>query len=320
MEHIGMNSMFQSLEDTGLKGFLKYTTSVFENVVTEFFLNAKVIAGTIVSVVCNKKLAITEDKVLTNKSVQTYIKKNLEIKPAGESSKHTEDTASNTDGGESQVEQPVEKEKDPCPIPEELVGGAEASGNKQVDDGPGGDERTDSEHDVQRGGDDDPSAKGNETLVVFDKPTPIKEHCQLVLRSVWDVVSERMAIFDAWIHFRKEDASIDSKMHSMESKLHSMNSNIEQLMHTQTFLKLEFGCYKHIIYDKQQQLTTDLDMVRMKLAELVEHLKQVGDAKKGEGREMLERESTLTPVDVLHIRSSLEFLTCFGGPELLVES
>ncbi|KZV22855.1 WPP domain-interacting tail-anchored protein 1-like [Dorcoceras hygrometricum] len=81
--------------------------------------------------------------------------------------------------------------------------------------------------------------------------------------------------------------SIDSKMHFMESKLRSMNSIIEQLMDTQKILKLDFGRYKHIIYDKlagqQQQLTTDLDMVKMQLAELVEHLKRVGDAKKGEG-------------------------------------
>ncbi|KZV51499.1 hypothetical protein F511_35437 [Dorcoceras hygrometricum] len=96
---------------------------------------------------------------------------------------------------------------------------------------------------------------------------------------------------------------------SMESKLRSMNSHIEQLMDTQTFLKLDVGCHKNIIYDKvdklasnvtssqtaletrnirqlagqQHQLTTDLDMVKLQLAELVEHLKRVGDTKKGEG-------------------------------------
>ncbi|KZV29987.1 hypothetical protein F511_19749 [Dorcoceras hygrometricum] len=51
------------------------------------------------------------EKVLTGKSVQTYIKKNLEIKPSGESSKQNEDTASNTEGGESQGAQPVKKSK-----------------------------------------------------------------------------------------------------------------------------------------------------------------------------------------------------------------
>ncbi|KZV56824.1 hypothetical protein F511_25870 [Dorcoceras hygrometricum] len=103
--------------------------------------------------------------------------------------------------------------------------------------------------------------------------------------------------------------STDSKMHSMESKICSINSNIEQPMDTRTSLKLDFGRYKNIFYEKvdklaanvttyqtvletslirhlavqQYQLTTDLDMVKLQLAELVEHLKRIGDAKKGEG-------------------------------------
>ncbi|KZV40561.1 hypothetical protein F511_35330 [Dorcoceras hygrometricum] len=61
MEYTGMILMFKYLEDTGLRGFLEGTTSVFENAVTEFFVNAKVIAETIVSTVCNCKLVVTED-------------------------------------------------------------------------------------------------------------------------------------------------------------------------------------------------------------------------------------------------------------------
>ncbi|KZV34154.1 hypothetical protein F511_40068 [Dorcoceras hygrometricum] len=53
--------MFKSPEDIGVRGFLEGTTYVFENDVTEFFANAKVIAGTIVSNVCNRKLVIMED-------------------------------------------------------------------------------------------------------------------------------------------------------------------------------------------------------------------------------------------------------------------
>ncbi|KZV17053.1 hypothetical protein F511_12383 [Dorcoceras hygrometricum] len=247
MKHDGMAKMFKSLEDTGLKGFLEASDLVYEGAVIEFFVNAKVIAGTIVSSVANRKMALSKDvfteafglptegptnlmdipketvvemrslfsgsdepfrapnkkkgmkmefhllhdivaktlcakagsfdmvtsekfdfmvaittglkvnwghilfqvllsmvnnskrqsqgfavqvsvlleklvktdfgdsvklhpqKVLINKSVQTYIKKNLE-KPTGETSKHTEDTASNTDGDESQAAQLVEKE------------------------------------------------------------------------------------------------------------------------------------------------------------------------------------------------------------------
>ncbi|KZV30831.1 hypothetical protein F511_37021 [Dorcoceras hygrometricum] len=168
MENSGMEKMFKSQEVSGLKGFLETSDSVYESVAIEFFANAKVIAGTIVSLVGTRKMALTKDqfieafglpsegltsflnipkdtvaemrhqfsgsdepfrapnkkremkiefrllhdvKVLTCKSVQTYIKKNLEIKPSGESSKQNEDTASNTKGGESQGAQPVKKAK-----------------------------------------------------------------------------------------------------------------------------------------------------------------------------------------------------------------
>ncbi|KZV57235.1 hypothetical protein F511_03479 [Dorcoceras hygrometricum] len=47
MEHIGMVTMFKSLVDTRLEGFLAASSSVYEAVVVELFSNAKVIAGTI---------------------------------------------------------------------------------------------------------------------------------------------------------------------------------------------------------------------------------------------------------------------------------
>ncbi|KZV38930.1 hypothetical protein F511_41568 [Dorcoceras hygrometricum] len=61
MEHNGMVRIFKSLEDTWLKGFLEASNSVYEGAVTEFFVNAKVIAGTIFSFVANRKMVITKD-------------------------------------------------------------------------------------------------------------------------------------------------------------------------------------------------------------------------------------------------------------------
>ncbi|KZV23699.1 hypothetical protein F511_08673 [Dorcoceras hygrometricum] len=61
MEHAGMVRMFKALEDTGLRGFLEGTTIALESAVTEFFSNARVIAGTIVSTVSGKKLVVTEE-------------------------------------------------------------------------------------------------------------------------------------------------------------------------------------------------------------------------------------------------------------------
>ncbi|KZV50611.1 hypothetical protein F511_14614 [Dorcoceras hygrometricum] len=51
MEHSGMVKMFKSLEDSGLKGFLEASGSVYEEAVLEFFANAKAFVGTIVSLV-----------------------------------------------------------------------------------------------------------------------------------------------------------------------------------------------------------------------------------------------------------------------------
>ncbi|KZV25926.1 hypothetical protein F511_30412 [Dorcoceras hygrometricum] len=177
MEHTGMTHMFKSLEDTGLKGFLKGTTFVFENAVTEFFINARVIAGTIIrdnrswdipketivemssrfsatdvpfrepskkremqieyrllhdivakslcakvgsfdTVTCEKfefmvaiSAGISVEKNFISKAVK-YGKESQEAisrihGAAGESSKRTEDTASNTEGGETQLAQPA---------------------------------------------------------------------------------------------------------------------------------------------------------------------------------------------------------------------
>ncbi|KZV31802.1 ATP-binding cassette superfamily [Dorcoceras hygrometricum] len=52
-------------------------------------------------------------KVLTNKSVHTYIKTNLDVRPAGESRKQAEDNASGIEGGKSKMTKPVETQVDP---------------------------------------------------------------------------------------------------------------------------------------------------------------------------------------------------------------
>ncbi|KZV15566.1 midasin [Dorcoceras hygrometricum] len=44
-------------------------------------------------------------------AVHTYIKKNVDVRPAGESSRQTEDTTSGNEGGHSHMTKPVEKKK-----------------------------------------------------------------------------------------------------------------------------------------------------------------------------------------------------------------
>ncbi|KZV30928.1 hypothetical protein F511_33583 [Dorcoceras hygrometricum] len=65
IEHAGMVNMFKTLEELGPKGFLGVECLVFEGAVIEFFENAKVIAGKIVSFVANRKMVITKDVFAT---------------------------------------------------------------------------------------------------------------------------------------------------------------------------------------------------------------------------------------------------------------
>ncbi|KZV54165.1 hypothetical protein F511_37091 [Dorcoceras hygrometricum] len=122
-----MVHIFKSLEDIGLRGFLEGTNYVFENVVTEFFANAEVIAGTInpknqsqgytvpvnmvmetlVKADLRASIKLHSQKVLTSKSVQSYINKNQDIAPEGETSKRAEDTASNTGVSMPHQEEPT---------------------------------------------------------------------------------------------------------------------------------------------------------------------------------------------------------------------
>ncbi|KZV19196.1 hypothetical protein F511_19076 [Dorcoceras hygrometricum] len=61
MDIAGMVKMFKSLEESGLRGFLGVSGSVFEGDLIEFFANATVIAGTIVSTMTKRKMVVTKD-------------------------------------------------------------------------------------------------------------------------------------------------------------------------------------------------------------------------------------------------------------------
>ncbi|KZV35018.1 auxin-responsive family protein [Dorcoceras hygrometricum] len=95
----------------------------------------------------------------------------------------------------------------------------------------------------------------------------------------------------------------------MESRFVSLDSKVEQFLNVETFLKHGFNTYKNAFYENmftvaaniassqtsletslvhqvtehQLQIASDLDFVKLQLAELVNHLKEIGDAKKREG-------------------------------------
>ncbi|KZV27764.1 cleavage and polyadenylation specificity factor, 73 kDa subunit [Dorcoceras hygrometricum] len=126
------------------------------------------------------------------------------------------------------------------------------------------------------------------------------------------IVSGPQANLDADIKLKevqKVIVSLDSKVKSMDSRVVSLEFKVEALLNTQTFMKNDFGIYKRAFYEKfdaleanvtssqtqletslvrqftkhQLQISSDLDFVKLLLAELVSHLKEMGDDKKGKG-------------------------------------
>ncbi|KZV29270.1 formin-like protein 1-like [Dorcoceras hygrometricum] len=101
--------------------------------------------------------------------------------------------------------------------------------------------------------------------------------------------------------------SLDSKVKFMDSKVLSLDSKVEELLNIQTFMKHDFSSYKSAFYEKmdmvaanvassqksleiglvrqfiehQLQSASDIDFIKLQLEELVNHLKEIGDAKKG---------------------------------------
>ncbi|KZV40232.1 polyglutamine-binding protein 1 [Dorcoceras hygrometricum] len=73
-----------------------------------FVVQVSVLLEQLVKVDLGESVKLHLQKVLTNKSVHTYIKKNQDVKPTGESSKQTEDTSSETEGGQSKLTKPLE--------------------------------------------------------------------------------------------------------------------------------------------------------------------------------------------------------------------
>ncbi|KZV35701.1 hypothetical protein F511_42893 [Dorcoceras hygrometricum] len=70
--------------------------------------------------------------------------------------------------------------------------------------------------------------KAKKVLVPCNKPTPLEEHCQLVLNSAWDDVSARMDVFDEWVHFQKAE----EQEQAATGKLSQQNKRIEEIVRT----------------------------------------------------------------------------------------
>ncbi|KZV54862.1 hypothetical protein F511_36859 [Dorcoceras hygrometricum] len=61
MDNLGMVSMFEALMASGLSGFLGFPTVLYEDALTEFFLNGSVRDGKVVSTIHGKQVEISEE-------------------------------------------------------------------------------------------------------------------------------------------------------------------------------------------------------------------------------------------------------------------
>ncbi|KZV36699.1 hypothetical protein F511_06692 [Dorcoceras hygrometricum] len=61
MDNAGMVAMFEAMVESGLKGFLSCSSAIFETALVEFFHNASVRDGMVVSTVLGKPVAISEE-------------------------------------------------------------------------------------------------------------------------------------------------------------------------------------------------------------------------------------------------------------------
>ncbi|KZV26932.1 hypothetical protein F511_40010 [Dorcoceras hygrometricum] len=277
MEHYGMVFMFKTLEDTGLKGFMEESGSVYEAVVVEFFTNEKVIAGTIVSFISNRKLALMKDVSaeafgLPIESMPSFLdtpnKTMLEMRknfsgtdmPSGHQSRREmklefrllHDIMSKALCASSGSFDVVTSEKFDLMVA--ITAGMKVNWAQVLFQG------LTMGAIVVRSGPEQPaqqymtfagmciftpmeireinwatyflpkinlSVKGKEILYVFPRPTPVEEHCQLVLKSTWEDVSDKMAAFDEWVHFCTEH--LVDEVASLKSKVAEMVDCLKEL-------------------------------------------------------------------------------------------
>ncbi|KZV57174.1 hypothetical protein F511_13409 [Dorcoceras hygrometricum] len=227
MEHFGMVRMFKTLENTVLKGFFNATGSVYEAAVVEFFANAKVIAGTIVSSVTNRKVALTKE---------------IFAKAFGLP----------TEGATSFLD-----------VPKETV--MEMRNSSEVADMDHQGPNTSNLQMVVYTGE-----REENTCIYFEEDAD-SSHAG----SQQVFVSSPPACHDADIKLEEHDfgtykRAIYAKMGTVAANVVSSQTSLE------TSLVRQFT-------EHQLQIASEPDYVKLQLEELVNHLKELGDARKGEG-------------------------------------
>ncbi|KZV19931.1 hypothetical protein F511_22985 [Dorcoceras hygrometricum] len=214
----------------------------------------------------------------------TNPKNNLKVTPSGESSKKTEDTASNTEGDEivsndAQGEQ-EKSSVDSLATPEgettEIADWVDKEDRVERDENGIQFEKEADTNDralVMQPGSEQPAHQ----IITYTGPNPVEEHCQMVLNSAWEAVSNTLADFDEWIRFRTavklRDVSSFKDLTQIEDKfLVLAETEEEQHPNQPQLLALAFATHSEQEQTAAQQKTLMAEQVEevVKIVETVE--------------------------------------------------
>ncbi|KZV16732.1 hypothetical protein F511_25878 [Dorcoceras hygrometricum] len=231
-----------------------------------------------------KLMKLHSQKVLTSRSVQTYIKRNTEIKQTGETIKYNEETASNTEGGASQGSQPIEA------IETASLAAAKETGvnnlKKRKHKGGGKKKHTKRVTELARQTAEKQTVEERRPVAPthFDsKEVSESNSCSLVTRRC-----RRKQLLDTAAQYL---TSLSTRVSSLDQAYACIrddtnttrNHNIlmrDQLKNAADGLDIKIDVLDRTL---TQRMVDQLAVVKSHLAALVEGLQEFGDAKKGEG-------------------------------------
>ncbi|KZV35569.1 hypothetical protein F511_28411 [Dorcoceras hygrometricum] len=211
-----MARMFKTLEDTGLKGFLEASNSVYESAVVELFANAKVIVGTIIGFVANRKLALMKETFAEAFGLTTEGLTSFQDIPSQTVVEMREINHSAHGGYDPSREMRVRYYRSPSHpggrstlLGLSLLQSACAKYNSKVKTYTGKSVYAPIEireinwvtYFLPK---IDPADKGKRVLPYLDRPNPVEEHYLLVIQDIRDKAECQLQVYDQWHRFRND--------------------------------------------------------------------------------------------------------------------
>ncbi|KZV55542.1 uridine-cytidine kinase C-like [Dorcoceras hygrometricum] len=249
-----------------------------------FAVQLSVLLERLVKADLGESVKLHPQKVLTNKSVHTYIKKNMGVVPAGETSKVSGATASeqqsNADGPQALPKEPekagVEKPKKKKEKRHESAQQAQQSQTYTGKSFYPPIEIREINWVTYFLPKIDPADKGKGVLPYLDRPNLVEEHYLLVIQDIRDRAECQLQIYDQWHKFRTGYRL--SKIPSMklvdviiQSKLQCSAEEVEKII-----VSLDSK-----LLSMDSKIASDLDFIKLQLPELVNHLKELVMPKRG---------------------------------------